>query len=94
MLYLIYKLKMNNENTLSQSNKLYEKIINKNTYIYPQNLYTINENKVVTKVEKYAILLSERTQLFFKQKRDTFDLSRQMFLSPSVFESKNIYSQS
>ena len=47
-----------------------------NTYIYPQNLYTINENKVVAKVEKYAILLSERTQLFFKQKRDTFDLSR------------------
>ena len=39
------------------------------------------DTKVVAKVKKYAILLSERTWLFLKLKKDTFDLVRQMFLS-------------
>ena len=35
--------------------------------------YPNNEPQVVAKIKKYAILLNERTWLFLKFKRDTFD---------------------
>ena len=42
-------------------------------YIFSEIKYHNNGPQVVAKIKKYAILLSERTWLFLKFKRDTFD---------------------
>ena len=42
-------------------------------YIFSEIKYHNNGPQVVAKIKKYAILLSERTWLFLKFKRDTFN---------------------